>query len=71
MGTVFKGRQVEGAWSKNLGFVTLAEDYIKHDIYIMKIIERFKDMLIARFGENYHRLRDIFKDEEEKNENLY
>ena len=38
VGTVSKNLQVEGAWSHNLGFITLAEDYIKHDIYIMKIV---------------------------------
>jgi sugar-specific transcriptional regulator TrmB len=66
MGTVFPDARVEGAWSKNSGFVTLAEDYIKHDIYIMKIVERFNQLLIDRFGDNYYLLRDIFKDEEVK-----
>lgn len=66
MGTVFKNSHVEGAWSKNNGFVTLAEDYIKHDIYIMKIIKRFDPVLIKKFGDNYHKLRDIFNDEEVK-----
>ena len=32
MGTIFPDYRVEGAWSVNQGFVTLAEDYIKHDI---------------------------------------
>jgi sugar-specific transcriptional regulator TrmB len=66
MGTVFPDARVEGAWSKNSGFVTLAEDYIKHDIYINKIVERFNQLLIDRFGNNYHLLRDIFQDEEVK-----
>ncbi|MBN2445073.1 MAG: TrmB family transcriptional regulator [Spirochaetales bacterium] len=67
MGTVFKNNKVEGAWSENRGFVTLAEDYIKHDVYIMKIVKRFNQTLIDRFGEKYAKLRDIFKDEEENN----
>ena len=33
--------ETSGAWSKNPGFVAMAEDYIKHDIYIMKIVKRF------------------------------
>jgi len=66
MGTVFQNNIVEGAWSMNKGFVTLAEDYIKHDIYIMKIVRRFDKLLIKRFGPNYKKLRDIYKDEEEK-----
>jgi HTH-type transcriptional regulator, sugar sensing transcriptional regulator len=64
MGTVLEEQKVEGAWSKNHGFVTLAEDYIKHDIYIMKIVKRFDRLLLAHFGEKYHKLRDIFHDEE-------
>ena len=63
-GTVTKELQVEGAWSHNLGFVTLAEDYVKHDIYIMKIIKRFDPGLKSRFGNNYMHLRDIYNDKE-------
>jgi HTH-type transcriptional regulator, sugar sensing transcriptional regulator len=66
MGTVLDDNTVEGAWSANKGFVTLAEDYIKHDIYIMKIVKRFDKLLIRRFGPNYQKLRDVFKDEDEK-----
>lgn len=62
-GTVSR-KGCEGAWSGNKGFVTLAEDYIKHDIYIMKIVERFDRELIERFGEGYALLRDIFHNRE-------
>jgi HTH-type transcriptional regulator, sugar sensing transcriptional regulator len=68
MGTIKEDSTVEGAWSGNQGFVTLAEDYIKHDIYIMKIVRRFDTELIDRFGPGYRRLRDIFSDTEEKEE---
>lgn len=64
MGTVHEENKMEGAWSYNKGFVTLAEDYIKHDIYIMKIVNRFDKHLIKRFGINYYKLRDIWNDEE-------
>ena len=59
MGTVYKNNKVEGAWSMNNGFVMLAEDYVKHDIYIMKIVERFNKLLIDTFGKEYFMLRDI------------
>jgi sugar-specific transcriptional regulator TrmB len=59
--TVFSDQSVEGAWSLNRGFVMLAEDYIKHDIYLMKIVERMDDRLTAAFGESYAALRDIFQ----------
>lgn len=56
----------EGAWSRNHAFVTLAEDYVKHDIYIMKIVERFDPELQRRFGPKYEKLRDVWNDEEER-----
>lgn len=65
IGTIFGDNRVEGAWSANRGFVTVAEDYIKHDIYIMKIVKRFDRQLVKKFGEKYVKLRDIFRDEEE------
>ncbi|MBE0425427.1 MAG: TrmB family transcriptional regulator [Nitrospirae bacterium] len=61
-GNIFKFNRVEGAWSMNRGFVTLAEDYIKHDIYIMKIVRRFDRVLKEKFGLKYEKLRDIFTD---------
>jgi sugar-specific transcriptional regulator TrmB len=64
MGTMFEKGGVEGAWSSNRGFVLLAEDYLKHDIYIMKIVKRFDRELIDRFGKNYALLRDVFRDRE-------
>jgi sugar-specific transcriptional regulator TrmB len=63
MGTVSREGSAEGAWSMNRGFVMLAEDYIKHDVYIMKIIKRFSGLLRKTFGGRYEKLRDIFKDE--------
>lgn len=65
-GTIMDGGRVEGAWSTNQGFVTLAEDYIKHDVYIMKIVRRFDAELVRKFGPHYAKLRDIFVDEEEQ-----
>lgn len=60
MSTILKDGSVEGAWSMNRGFVTLAEDYIKHDIYIMKIVRRFDSLLRRVFGNKYEDLRDLF-----------
>jgi sugar-specific transcriptional regulator TrmB len=64
IGNIAEDMSVEGAWSSNIGFATLAEDYIKHDIYIMKIVKRFESALKERFGDTYEKLRDIFRDEE-------
>ncbi len=48
----------------NEGFVIMAENYIRHDIYQMKTMKRFDPLLRKKFGERYEKLRDIFKDEE-------
>jgi sugar-specific transcriptional regulator TrmB len=63
-GKIGEGNEVQGANSMNEGFVTIAEDYIKHDIYVMKIVQRFDQLLIQRFGSNYQLLRDVFNDQE-------
>ena len=57
------GDEGQGAWSRNPAFVTVAEDYLKHDIYVMKVINRFDKLLRETYGEGYHRWRDIFSDE--------
>ncbi len=64
MGIIYDNGKTEGAYSNNPGFIMVTEDYIKHDIYIMKIVERFNDELVKKFGDNYYLLRDIFNNEE-------
>jgi sugar-specific transcriptional regulator TrmB len=64
VGTIHDKSTVHGAFSANQGFITLAEDYIKHDIYIMKIVSRFDDILLKKFGENYTHLRNIYDDKD-------
>ncbi|MGE5670067.1 MAG: TrmB family transcriptional regulator [Fibrobacterota bacterium] len=53
----------EGLHSTSRGFVTMAEDFIRHDIYVMKIVNRFGIELTNTFGENYELLRNVFKDD--------
>ncbi|MEJ2190918.1 MAG: helix-turn-helix domain-containing protein [Nitrospirota bacterium] len=55
---------VEGAGSANRGFVALAEEYVRHDIYMMKIARRFGPGLTRAFGGRFEKLRDVFSDEE-------
>lgn len=63
MGNISREGKTEGAWSRNRGFTMIAEDYVKHDIYIAKIINRFEKELIQKFGEKYVTLRNVFEDE--------
>ncbi|MCE5262794.1 MAG: hypothetical protein LLG97_04580 [Deltaproteobacteria bacterium] len=62
MGTISEDHRVEGAWSRNGGFVMMAEDYIKHDVYIMKIVGQFEKPLKEQYGERYEQLRDIYRE---------
>lgn len=62
-GIVGPETQGQGAWSRNPAFVTVAEDYLKHDIYVMKVIRRFDKLLRKTYGQGYQKWRDIFSDE--------
>ncbi len=55
-----RGGEIDGAWSRNQTFVTVAEDYVKHDVYITKVTRFLGSEMKQRFGEDYARLRDVF-----------
>ncbi len=61
--TVHDDFSVEGAWSTNSGFARLAEDCIKHDIYIIKAVSWMERGMKDKFGDQYQLLRDIFNNE--------
>lgn len=50
----------EGSWSRNGAFVTVAEDYVKHDVYITKVTRFLEGPMRERFGSEYEALRDVF-----------
>ena len=62
LGLVQDDGQAHGAWSRNRAFVAAAEDYLKHDIYVQKIVGRFHDLLVRTYGPNFTRWRDVFSD---------
>ena len=62
-GKIDEHEEVEAIWSMNEGLVMLAEDYIRHDIYFMKIAKRFNPLLKEKFGERFEKLRDLYSDE--------
>ncbi len=63
VGLVTDSDAASGAWSTNHAFVTATEDYLKHDIYVQKIVGRFNDLLVRTYGRGYARWRDVFSDE--------
>ena len=54
---------IDGAWSRNPSFVTVAEDYVKHDVYITKVTRFLPDAMKLRFGPQYEKLRAVFDSE--------
>lgn len=58
--TFFDDGRVEGAWSRNRAFVFVAEDYVRHDVYITKVTAAMGDQLQKEFGPDYARLREVF-----------
>lgn len=54
---------LDATWSKNSAFVTVAEDYVKHDVYITKVTRFLPEEMQKRFGVEYEQLRDIFNPE--------
>lgn len=58
-----KDEHTEAIWSMNEVFVMNAEDYLRHDIYMIKILRRFNPILKETFGEKYEGLVNIYDDE--------
>ena len=44
-----------------MAFSDPAEDYVRHDVYITKVVAAFGPQLKERFGADYAELRDVFK----------
>lgn len=53
----------DGMWSANLGFVQMAKDYIRHDMWVIKLVRRFEESINEAYGPDRARLRDIFHPE--------
>ena len=50
-------------WSRNHGFIQMTKDYIRHDIWIIKVVERFEEAINDEYGPDRERLRHIFPDD--------
>ncbi len=53
----------DGVWSANLGFVQMAKDYIRHDMWVIKLVRRFEAPINEVYGPDRAKLRDIFNPE--------
>ncbi len=63
IGSLKDDELIDASWSKSPAFVAVAEDYIKHDVYITKVTRFLDEPLKARFGDQYQQLRNIFDSE--------
>ncbi|MFW5807678.1 MAG: TrmB family transcriptional regulator [Spirochaetota bacterium] len=61
--TMHPDGSVDGVWSRSGGFASMAEDYIRHDIYILKTVQWLDGPMKRTFGGEYELLRDIFSNE--------
>lgn len=57
------GREWEGFWTTNRAVIRVITNYIRHDIYLAKIADRFMKLLTKTYGENLELLLNIEKDE--------
>jgi Predicted transcriptional regulators len=55
--------EANAAWSANRGFVQMAYDYIRHDIWVVKLVRRFETAINETYGPTRERMRDIFHPE--------
>ncbi len=60
---LLEGGGFDACWSKNRAFVTVAEDYVKHDVYITKVTKHLYPEITQRYGHDFERLRNIFQPE--------
>ena len=50
----------EGVWSANAGLVHMAKDYVRHDMWVIKLVEGFEGPINAFYGDDRAKLRDIY-----------
>ena len=58
------GGGASAGYSYNRTFIGVTEDFIRHDIYFLKVMKRFRALLSERFGDDLRLLRDPFSDDE-------
>ncbi len=44
------GGEWEGYWTSNPGVIRMVTNYIRHDIYVNKLIARFRDIIFQEYG---------------------
>lgn len=63
--TIKNEKIAEGIYTSNASMVFFANEYIKHDAYCIKLIERMSDEEKRSFGANMLGVRDLFNTQKE------
>lgn len=50
---------ISGIYTKNKILSFFAKEYVMHDAYCLKLIDKFRDELIAEYGQGMYGIRDI------------
>ena len=59
-GIVSLGKDSRAAWTRHVGLVMPITEVMIHDLYLMEVMERHRDLLEESFGENLVNLRRKF-----------
>lgn len=59
-GGIISEKEVSGVHTKNKFLSFFAKEYIQHDAYCLKLIDKFRDELIKEYGEGMKGIRDIY-----------
>ena len=57
------GPRTDAIWSMNESFVIITEDYLRHDIYLIKTMMRFAPVMKKAFGDRYEGLVNLYDDD--------
>lgn len=53
------GGEWEGYWTENPGVIRMVSNYIRHDIYVNVVIQRFKEIVFNEYGPKLERLLNL------------
>ena len=59
-GQILSDSVAEVIWTRSKPMITLAAEYVRHDLYFYKGAGRFKDLMQKEYGEDLERIRDVY-----------
>ncbi len=59
-GQIINDSIAEVIWTESRPMISLAAEYVRHDIYFYKCFNEFPELMKEKFGEDLGRIRDIY-----------